>query len=196
VIPPGFQFVSAPGGHYDSATRTVSWPLGDLGPAQHQVVRLEVLAVAAGQHRHQVSAQSASGLRVNSEILTAVESIGALLLEFTEPEAPIAVGSVGCFEVHLINTGTQPATGTELTCTIPPSVRFNDAQGPTPGHDRGSEVVFDPLPRLAVGAEVVYRLTVQRTQPGDVPFRARVTSTSLPDPVIATDRQGRPYPER
>jgi len=178
VMPSGFQVVSAPGAYFDGATRTVSWPLGDLGPGQQRAVRLEVVAVAAGLHRHQVFAQSANGLRVSSEILTAVESAGTLLVEIVEPDGPAVVGSPGCYEVHITNTGGQPMSRIVLICTMPPEMQFKGAQGPTPGRERGSEVVFDPLPRLEAGAEVVYRVNVQRTGPGDMPFRARVSSSS------------------
>jgi hypothetical protein len=49
---------------------------------------------------------------------------------------------------------------------------------------QGREVVFEPLPKLAPRADVVFRVMVRGVAPGDLRFRARITADGLSDPVL------------
>jgi hypothetical protein len=48
----------------------------------------------------------------------------------------------------------------------------------------GKKVIFEPLPRLAPRADVLYRITVRGIAPGDARFRARITADNLSEPVL------------
>src|SRR5262249_9341299 len=85
MVPAGFKVLAASdGGRHDFRTRTVSWFLGEIGPGQTREVKLEVQAVAAGEHRHKATAVGARGLRAESELLTRVEGLSALLMEMVD----------------------------------------------------------------------------------------------------------------
>jgi uncharacterized repeat protein (TIGR01451 family) len=185
VIPPGFKFNAASdGGRNDFSTRTVSWFLGEIGPAQTKEVKLEVVAINPGEHRHKVTALAARGLKVDGEVMTRVEGLSAILLEVVDTEDPIEVGAETSYEIRITNTGSKTETDIKLVCMIPDKMQFKSAQGPVHYHDQGKEISFEPLPKLAPRADAIYRIHVKALAPGDVRFKAQITSTNLVEPVI------------
>jgi hypothetical protein len=48
----------------------------------------------------------------------------------------------------------------------------------------GKKVIFEPLPRLAPRADVLYHIQVRGIAPGDVRFRACITADNLNGPVL------------
>jgi uncharacterized repeat protein (TIGR01451 family) len=185
VVPPGFKFLAASdGGRHDFSTRTVSWFLGEIPPGQTKDVNMTVVAVNLGEHRHHISAQAARGLRVESEVMTRVEGLSAILLEVVDTEDPIEVGADTSYEIRVTNTGSKTETDIKLVCTIPDRMVFKSAQGPCRFHEAGREIVFEPLMKLAPRADAIFRVNVKALAPGDVRFKAQITSTNLVEPVI------------
>jgi uncharacterized repeat protein (TIGR01451 family) len=184
VIPPGFKFTGADsGGRHDFSTRTVSWFLGELAPAQSKEVHLEVVAVNPGEFRHKATAQAARGLKEDGEVMTKVIGLSAILLEVVDTDDPIEVGAQTSYEIRITNTGSATETDVKLLCTIPEKMQFVNAQGPSRFHQEGANIVFDVLPRLAPRADAIYRVTVKAMAPGDVRFKTQITSTNLVEPV-------------
>src|SRR5262249_56003172 len=80
VVPAGFKVLAASdGGRHDFSTRTVSWFLGEVGPGQTREVKLEVQAVNARDHKHKATAVGARGLPAESDLMTHVERLPALM---------------------------------------------------------------------------------------------------------------------
>jgi uncharacterized repeat protein (TIGR01451 family) len=185
VVPAGFQFNAASdGGRSDPATRTVSWFLGDVGPGQSKEVKLEVLAVTAGEHQHHVSAQGARGIKADVNLATRVEGMPALLLEVTTTERSIEVGADTSYEIRITNTGTKEETDLKLTGILPEALQLKSATGPSRFQARGNEIVFEPLPRLAPRGDAVYRINVKAVSAGDVRFKAQLSSANLSEPMV------------
>jgi uncharacterized repeat protein (TIGR01451 family) len=187
LIPAGFKFVSASaGGRHDFASRSVTWFLGDLVPGQSREVNLEVVAVNVGDHRHKATVIAARGLKAEAEVMTRVEGLAAILMELVDLDDPVEVGADTSYEIRVTNTGTKTETGLQLVCTIPDKMEFRGAKGA--GGCRftleGKDVVFEPLPKLAPRADAIYRVSVRGIAPGDLRFRARVTSDGLTEPVL------------
>jgi uncharacterized repeat protein (TIGR01451 family) len=186
-LPRGFQFLAASsGGHYDVASRTVSWFVGDLRTGQDRELRVEAIAVAAGEHKHQVVAQAARGLRAQAELVTRVESQSALLMELVDLDDPVEVGTDTSYEIRVTNTGSKTETNLQLTCTLPEKMEFRGAKGAGDCHFHveGREIRFEPLPRLAPRADAIYRVHVRGLAPGDVRFRAVIRADGLSQPVL------------
>ena len=115
VVPAGFKFLSASdGGQHDFSTRTVSWFLGEIAPGQTKEVKIEVMAVEPGEHRQHVAAQAARGLKAESELMTRVEGLSAILTEVVDTEDPIEVGAETVYEIRITNTGSKTETDLKL----------------------------------------------------------------------------------
>ncbi|MBY0525288.1 MAG: DUF11 domain-containing protein [Gemmataceae bacterium] len=186
-IPQGFTFAAASNeGRHDFVSRTVSWFLGDLPPGQSQEVTLDLVAVNTGEHKNRAAVGAARGLRADNEIVTRIEGLPALLMELVDLDDPVEVGSDTSYEIRVTNTGTKTETNLQLTCTIPDKMEFKGAKAPSglTSKQEGADIVFDPIPKLAPRADVIYRVNVRGTAPGDLRFRARIKADGLSDPVL------------
>ena len=184
-LPQGFKFISADhGGRHDFATRTVQWFVGEIAPGQSKEVKLECLAINPGEHQHKVIAQAARGMKSEAEMVTRVEGVSAILMELVDIEDPVEVGAETAYEIRVTNTGSKTETDVKLVCTVPPQMEFKSAQGPIRFQQVGSEIVFEPLPRLAPRADAIYRIVVNAKTKGDARFKAQLTSTNLTEPVV------------
>jgi uncharacterized repeat protein (TIGR01451 family) len=186
-VPAGFKFQAASaGGRYDFATRTVSWFLGDLPPGQSRDVTLDLVAVNPGEHKQVASALAGRGLKADTEIVTRVEGLSALLMELVDLDDPVEVGAETAYEIRVTNTGSKTETNLQLICTVPDRMEFRGARGPAgcQHHVEGKDVVFEPLPKLAPRADAIYRVNVRGLGPGDLRFRARIKADGLTVPVL------------
>jgi uncharacterized repeat protein (TIGR01451 family) len=161
----------------------VSWFLGEVGPGQTREVNIELMCVATGEFTHKVAAQSSRGLKVEGEAQTRIEGLSALQLDVTDAEDPVEVNGEAVYEVRVTNTGSVTETDVKVVCTLPEKAQLKAAGGASNGRVEGTEVVFEPLPRLAPKADAVYKVTVKCTAAGNMHLKARVTSASLVDPV-------------
>jgi hypothetical protein len=103
-----------------------------------------------------------------------------------DSDDPIEVGAETSYAVRVTNAGSKTEAGLQLTCPLPPQLELRTAKCLAGGnyHVEGREVVFDPLPKLAPKADVVYRLQVRGVATGDARFRARVQAEGLGQPVV------------
>jgi uncharacterized repeat protein (TIGR01451 family) len=186
-VPPGFKVVGASdGGRHDFVSRSVVWFIGDLNPGQNKDVTLELVAINPGEYKHSAAVTAARGLRAESELLTRVEGLPALLMELADTEDPVEVGKETSYEIRVTNTGTKTETNLQLTCTIPDKMEFRGAKGAAgcPFKLEGRELVFGPLPKLAPRADAIYRVNVRCLAPGDLRFQARMRADGLTLPVL------------
>lgn len=185
VLPDGFKFVQADnGGRHDFSSRVVSWFVGEIGPGQSREVKMEVIAINPGEHTHKASAMASRGLKVDQDWVTRVEGVSAILMEVVDVEDPVEVGSGTSYEIRVNNTGSKTETDVKLVCSVPPQMEFKSAEGPVRFQQVGTEVVFEPLAKLAPRAEAVYRIHAVARTKGDARFKTQLTSTSLVEPVI------------
>jgi uncharacterized repeat protein (TIGR01451 family) len=185
VVPEGFKVLAASdGGRHDFSAHTVSWFLGDIKPGEAREVKLEVQAANPGEFKHKVCAVGAHNLNAESELVTRIEGLSALMLEMVDIEDPIEVNSDTSYEVRISNTGSKVETKIKLVASIPDKMEFKSATGPVPFHEEGKQIVFEPLEKLAPRADAVFRINVKAVDQGIVRFKIQMTSTNLTEPVI------------
>jgi uncharacterized repeat protein (TIGR01451 family) len=185
VVPVGFKVLAASdGGRHDFSTRTVSWFLGEIGAGQTREVKLEVQAINPGEHKHKATAVAARGLRSESELMTRVEGLSALLLEMVDTEDPIEVNGDTAYEIRVTNTGSKTETDIKIVATVPDKMQFKNAQGPVRYREEGKTIVFEPIDKLAPRADAIFRINVKAMEPGTVRFKIQMTSTNLVEPVV------------
>jgi Domain of unknown function DUF11 len=187
LIPAGFKFHQANnGGKYHDATRRVLWNLGELQPGQSKDIAVDLIPIQAGEHRLVAQAQAARGLKSEAEARTMVEGLPSLFIEVGHGDDPLEVGAETTYEIRLANTGTKMETNIEVVCTLPEQLEFRAAKCSTTLRYRleGREVIFEPLPRLAPKADVIYRVQARGVAPGDIRFRTRIKADGLKEPML------------
>jgi uncharacterized repeat protein (TIGR01451 family) len=189
IIPAGFKLVSAAGAQHGPPGQTISWFLGEMAPGQSRQIQFELLAIKAGDHRHIATACSERGFKieVKKELVTRVEDYSSLALELSHADDAIEVGRDTTYEILVTNMGSKMETSIKLICALPDKMEFKSAQGATRYHREGQLLIFEPVPRLAPRSDVIYQIRLKGLAPGDVRFKAQVTSANLIEPVIQTE---------
>lgn len=187
VLPPGFKFISASDqGQHDISLRSVSWYLGDLAANESKEVKVELQAIEVGEHLQRASATGARGASAEGQLGTRVEGVSALAMEVRDLDNPVELNADTGFDVHVVNSGTKMETGLVLVCTLPEKMEFKDAVGPggLKYSVSGREIIFEAIPKLAPRADVIFRVNVRGTAPGDHRFRAMLKAEGLNSPIV------------
>lgn len=162
----------------------VAWALGTLEVGESRTVVVELKAKAMGKLCHQAEAKADFDIRDRGEICTVFEGISALLLEMFDREDPIEMGAETSYPILVRNTGDAPVTNLRITALVGEGLALTRAKGPIDHRmgakgPRGQELLFDPLPSLAPGAELNLEVFVKGTRPGDNRFSIEMTADQL-----------------
>ncbi len=191
VVPAGLKFLTASdGGRHDFQKHTVSWYLGEIAPGKAREVKFEMQAVRSGAYKHKATAVGARGLHAESELLTRVEGLSALLVELRDVEDPIEAGGDTGYEVIVTNTGSKTETDIKLVAIVPDNMQFKSAQtaqGVARFREEGKTIVFEPIAELAPRADAIFRINVKALEAGTAYFEVQLSSTNLPKPVVKTE---------
>jgi len=184
TLPSGMEFVSAnEGGTWDVTTRTITWKLNTLPPNGRKIVAYRVKAVEVGEHQHKAVVQAERGGEAKAESAFNVEGVPALQLEVVDLDDPIEVNGELIYEIRVKNQGSGPCTNIQIMAHMPDGLQFREAAGPVGHRLTAAGVVFEPLPKLASKADVVYRVKVKGLSPGDYRFKVQMTCEQLRQPV-------------
>ena len=112
-----------------------------------------------------------------------VEGVPALQLEVVDLEDPTEVGGDVVYEIRVKNQGSGPCTNIQIMAQMPDGLQYREASGPVGHRLTSTGLVFEPLPKLASKADVVYRIKVKGIQPGDYRFKVQMTCEQLRQPV-------------
>jgi uncharacterized repeat protein (TIGR01451 family) len=183
-VPKPFAFLEADQrGSYDAASKTINWLLGRLDVGQEMEVGFRLRALAPGQFPLQAQAEAERGLSAQSQHLTRVEGIAAILLEVVDVDDPVEVGAETMYEILVTNQGTEFATGVKITAAVPPGMAITGFHGPSEGRIDGQTINFDAIPRLAPRADAVYRVKVRGDKSGDFRIEVQAVADTLESPV-------------
>ena len=161
----GLKFVGANNaGHYDEATRAVSWRLEELPANQTGHGRAGHAAGRGRPAEHQVPRHGRRGLAAEKEQPVLVEGIAAVLFQVAGTRNPIEVGGETTYEVRVVNQGSKAAGNVRVAAALAAGVASRSAaEGPTRSRRcENGQVVFEGLAQLAPKADALYRVRVPR----------------------------------
>jgi uncharacterized repeat protein (TIGR01451 family) len=205
VLPESFEFSqSSDNGAFVAANRAVVWKLPSLPAGGTKTVSLKLHAVVAGDGLLRTIAQAvpetpvigtvgAGGpparptgrmLEAKTETAVKAEGVAAIKFEVTDLEDPVEVGKEAVYEVRVTNQGTGVCTNVQLVAALAEGTTYTGSSGPTQIKAQGQHLVFDPIQSLAVKGEVVYRVRIRSTAPGDLRFRVQLTCDQVRTPVV------------
>jgi len=184
VLPPGLDFVGASDGAlFDPVGRAVTWRLGQQPAGATRRVVLKAKATAVGEQSTRAVAVADRGLEAKADGLINVEGIPALLLEVVDLEDPVEVGGELTYEIRVVNQGSCACTNIRIVCDVPDGLTPAECTGPTTHRINGTQIDFEPLPKLATKADTVFRVKVRGTQPGDYRFKVQMHCEQMKLPV-------------
>jgi hypothetical protein len=151
----------------------VQWTFDQLPPGGQQAVALRCMLALSGAARLEAVSTADDELTATAEATTHVEALADLRLEIRDPDGPIPVGEETSYELRVRNRGTKTAENVEVVVYFSSGVEPTSADG-HPHRVSPGQVVFNPIPALAPGAEVVLKVQARGETAGNHIFRAEV----------------------
>jgi uncharacterized repeat protein (TIGR01451 family) len=183
ALPVGAKYLSGlEGAQFDASTNKLAWTSDTLAPAAEQTFLVRCSMDTAGTGRIRGTA-SADDLTASTETFVRIDAVANLTLEVKEPSAPTAVGDEALYEVHLRNKGSREAEGVQAFVYFSRGVEPSSAEG-GPNRIEPGQVVFQPIPSIAPGQEVVLKIRAKADMPGNHVFRAEVHCKSTNSRLI------------
>jgi uncharacterized repeat protein (TIGR01451 family) len=202
AIPAGFEYVQASdGGLLQSTGKEVVWKLTGLPAGQGKAVSLKLKCVAPSEAAAvRVMASTATndaaatgtiqsvaaigrGLEAKADLAIRAEGIAALRFEVVDVEDPVEVGKEAIYEIKVTNQGTGPCTNILIVGVPAEGTTPVTANGPTTVRVQAGQMIFDPIAKLDVKGEAVYRVRVKGTVSGDQKFRVQVSCDQIRTPI-------------
>jgi uncharacterized repeat protein (TIGR01451 family) len=185
-FPEGLEFVSASdGGNYEPGTRTVTWNLGSQAAGAKKSVTVKLRASVAGKLAVRTVAMSPGmKLKAEAESVVQVEGVPAVAFEVVNLDNPAEVGKEVTYEIRVVNQGTCPLTNVRLAVALTDGLSVTGVTGPGKYQQAGQTLAFEPIPRLAVKADVVVRLKAKGTAAGDQRCKVQLSCDQLKQPVF------------
>jgi uncharacterized repeat protein (TIGR01451 family) len=183
-LPKGFDFQSTDNeGFYDAQRHAVLWSLEELPPQQVGDVRLELVPKETGEQKIRLEGRADLELNHVFEKTVVVDARPELQFSINDSADPIEVGSETMYEVRVTNAGAKTATNVRLAAAVPPGLKLARVDGPTRGTINAQQVLFEPLARLAPGANVVYQIQASGVQAGDHRIQIQIANDDSQAPI-------------
>lgn len=167
--------------------RGLCWPIGDLAPGDSRKMSITVRRCTAGTVKDTVTARAYCAKEAFATVETVFQGIPALLLEVVDQCDPVEIGGTTTYVITVTNQGSQDDTQVVLAVDLEANEEYVSSTGATPGTVNGGSIVFAPVGAIPPQASVSWSIVVKAVTPGDVRFKAQVTSAELTRPVQETE---------
>ena len=200
-LPAGFEFIQASDGGMPSGTgKDITWRLPGLPAGAGKAVSIKLKAIAPSDANLSVRvaatgdaeapqtgvrpvAMAVRSLETKADLAIKSEGVAALRFEVIDIEDPVEVGKEAIYEIRLTNQGTGPCTNVNITGFPAEGTSPVAANGPTQVRVTTGQLLFDPIAKLDVKGEAIYRVRVRGTQAGDMKFKVQVSCDQIKSPI-------------
>jgi len=174
AIPPTATYVSCIRDGQLAADRSqITWTLDSLAPGKQETFSVTCRLDQAGPCRLEVQSAADGNLTASAEATTLVETIADLVLDVDDPAGPVAVGVQTTYQVAVQNRGSRTAEDIEVVAYFSRGIEPTSAEG-APHKIAPGQVVFERIPSLSAGENVVLKVHAKAEAAGNHIFRVEV----------------------
>jgi uncharacterized repeat protein (TIGR01451 family) len=209
VLPEGFEWINQASDGGTCNGRTVTWRLPGLAAGSNRSVTLKLRASAATDAQGSAlrtvaqagpaniapaggpantAVRPGRALEAKAETNVVAEGVAAVRFDVVGLENPVAVGKEVTYEIRVMNSGTGACSNVQLAAALAEGTEF---VGATTGTNQtgavkasGQQLTFDLIPSLGVKGEMIYRVRVKGTVPGDLRLRVQLSCDQLKTPIV------------
>ncbi|MBN2131822.1 MAG: DUF11 domain-containing protein [Sedimentisphaerales bacterium] len=186
AIPEGVQQVQTSSAGTVVGAKAV-WDLGTLAVNASKKVSITYAPTQTGILTQTATASAVCAEKVSAATETEIYGIAAVLLEVIDTADPVQVGDRTTYVITATNQGSSSCTNVQITMAVEDAQEIVSADGPTHVTIQGNTARSAPLATLAPQAKAVWQVTVKAVRPGDVRFRATLTTAELGRSVEETE---------
>jgi uncharacterized repeat protein (TIGR01451 family) len=185
VLPAGAKYMTGlDGAEADSTGNRLDWTIKSIGPQVDQMYMLKCSLGTAGVSRVEINAAADDDLVATANTVTRVEAVADLTLDVVNPKGPVAVGDEAIYEIHVRNRGTKAAENVEVFGYFSRGIEPVSADGAASRTGPG-QVIFQPIPLVGPGSEVLLKIRAKAEDAGNHVFRAEAHCKTLGTRLIS-----------
>jgi uncharacterized repeat protein (TIGR01451 family) len=177
ALPPQTIFMSASEGA-ELVGKEIHWTIANLEAGKEKTFDLVLRSKSAQEVCNRTQAQAAHALQAQAEACTSFLGVSAVLLELTDADDPIEVGSETSYSVVIRNQGTVPVTQARLLARTGPQLEIGRVSGPADSHREGATITSDPF-IIQPESEVQFLFRVRALRVGDARFKVDLSADQL-----------------
>jgi uncharacterized repeat protein (TIGR01451 family) len=184
-IPPGGKYISGIDNvRGETNNAKVQWTIDALNPNTERTFEMKCNLALAGANKVDVIATAEDDLTVAGGASTWVDAMADLALEVKDPGQPIALSNDAVYELHVRNRGSKGAEGVEIVAFFAEGVEPVAVEG-LANKIMPGQVVFQPIPTIGPGSEVVLKIRAKAEMAGNHAFRVEVHCKPLSTRLVS-----------
>ncbi len=185
---PELDYISSlPEGKFTPAVKekpaTVRWSLGTLPAKKRVEIKFQVRCAKQGVAMIGAKAVSKQGVFGSSASIK-ITGVPAMHISTYDTEDPVELGKQTIYVIEARNEGTADCTNVKFEDLIPEEMECVSAQGPTNFKAEGRTIRFEPVPKLAPGDKLVFRIVCRATKEGSAKNRAQIAYDQFETPIV------------
>ena len=174
ALPIGAEYVAGvDGAAYVEGGDGLRWNVGTLAPNAERTYRLQCKLNTAGNVRLEAGVRADTELAAADVVQTVVEALADLTLVVKDPRGPQRVSNEIQYEIVVKNRGTKEARDVKIVGQFSPGIEPTAATG-NRSEILPGQVVFDAIPSIRVGQEIVLKVRAKASKAGTHIFRAEL----------------------
>jgi len=187
TLPPEAKYVSSvQGGQLGADRRKVTWTLPNLNTGAETALLLTATPQSSGANRLDVLATADGELMVSGNATTRVEAVANLAMDVVDPSGPVRVGDEAVYEIQVQNRGSKAAENVEVIAYFSNGIEPVSAEGARSRIGPG-QVVFDPIPIVAAGQNLVLKVRARAETACNLIFRAELYCKPLSTRLVSEE---------
>lgn len=182
TIPTGIDVVRLPSGVSQTENQLL-WEVPRIAVGETLEWKFQFGMNRSGNLTFTVDADSSTGEPTQATLQTRVDAVADLSLSVNDPISPAPVGQSVVYQITISNRGKKVAEDVFVIA------QFSDGIEPTriDGHSGKlvpGQALFDNIPKIEPGQELVLTVTAQASKPGTHRFRAAVRCQGSEDDLL------------
>jgi len=186
TIPVDIAGIEASAGTDISGSR-LRWDLGTIPSNSSKTVRISYKPTKVGIFTSDTTVNAHCTEPVNSLTRTAVVGIPVIRIDVVDLEDPIELGRNVTYVITASNDGSAPDHNLRLVCQLEDKLQYVSSSGATQASVMGQTLNFVQLRTLAPNTKATWRIVAKAVRPGDIRFKATLTSDELTRPIEETE---------
>lgn len=185
-IPIDVTGIEASAGTDVSGSR-LRWELGTIPANSSKTVRVSYKPTKVGVFTSDTTVTAHCTEPKKSLTRTAVVGIPVVRMDVLDLEDPIELGRNVTYIITASNDGSAPDHNLRLVCQLEDKLQYVSSSGATQASAMGQTINFVQLRTLEPNAKATWRIVAKAVRPGDIRFKAVLTSDELTRPIDATE---------
>ncbi len=174
ALPIGADYIDGiDGGDYVEGGDGLRWNIGTLAPNAERTYKIRCRLNTAGKVRLEAGVRGDTELAAADVVQTEVEALADLTLTVRDPRGPQKTAAEVEYEIVVKNRGTKEARDVKISGQFSPGIEPVRASGSRSEIFEG-QVIFDAIPAIRVGQEIVLKVRAKADKSGTHIFRAEL----------------------